>query len=898
MKKGIFLKLAGCLPLLVTPLFSLSCNNSKSEQNNKDNKDGEKSPLLASPQQNIIKHKLNNIASKLILDYKDKSSIYVEDAKAEVSQLDYSLELDYELIINSIKRDLQNSTIEIEYYLNHKKENIKSNLYTALITGFKSKTVIQNPNLSTTNQQPLHKTVEDLNNIAKSISFDYEGKNTILAKDAINNKSNLKYYLDSQYLVKKLWLTLNGETSIKVHFQISEKNGSITSSFQEFIINGFKLENNIPIVNSNYDFSGKTYYSKDVYSDLFKSEHIFNREDFKNNSIHDVWQKSPLYKVKLNNFLWTLKNYNGQGINFLTSSGPSESRKYYEELEDVGVFGEYGDSDREKVQYFNPYFSSEYITKQKYLSNFNSNESSSASLHNLTEDIVKDNPFGFLPSNLSQYLYMLKIEDIEKLLKVDFIASLKMNFDDKAGTGEILVVKKDNSKVLIKIDASNQKSLKKDADFYDYIYQRTISIGTNYLKWNKHPYTHSSTIENSGMWGTAWILDRIENKELEKEEQYEFLAATNIHVLTYNDIFDKSKYFYDTEIHNENNEMSKNWNGGLASFYPSNDIIKTFQKSNNPHITYQTLTRRKKDYLAGWNIWRANAANGEQALGMASKKATFSNIKDRYTDVFWYTPRFKSSGLYFIRQIHEKYLNKFDNSRIGSTDNGGMDLVIFKLRLDKSQIAFAFPQLHSILNTSKEKDWYIGVGQNQKFSPYQTQFIAGYPYQEYTSTFNFKGQKSQGGTIVTRNRFLSEDPWIQSLWVKYNEQENKDWNKLNDNWKKYEKKFRDDHLHGMKKEIIVQSSYLNTYTNNEHVLHGGSSGSMAIDSRFNLIGINFLQTSSNEVDNYGKSKYVTNGVALFNSHIEHEDFSGSIRDEIIEKLKSENIKTIKLNPQH
>ncbi|MDC8920822.1 hypothetical protein PR068_00515 [Metamycoplasma hyosynoviae] len=271
MKKGIFLKLAGCLPLLVTPLFSLSCNNSKSEQNNKDNKDGEKSPLLASPQQNIIKHKLNNIASKLILDYKDKSSIYVEDAKAEVSQLDYSLELDYELIINSIKRDLQNSTIEIEYYLNHKKENIKSNLYTALITGFKSKTVIQNPNLSTTNQQPLHKTVEDLNNIAKSISFDYEGKNTILAKDAINNKSNLKYYLDSQYLVKKLWLTLNGETSIKVHFQISEKNGSITSSFQEFIINGFKLENNIPIVNSNYDFSGKTYYSKDVYSDLFKS---------------------------------------------------------------------------------------------------------------------------------------------------------------------------------------------------------------------------------------------------------------------------------------------------------------------------------------------------------------------------------------------------------------------------------------------------------------------------------------------------------------------------------------------------------------------------------------------------------------------------------------------------
>nr|WP_307923891.1 hypothetical protein [Mycoplasmopsis bovis] len=33
------------------------------------------------------------------------------------------------------------------------------------------------------------------------------------------------------------------------------------------------------------------------------------------------------------------------------------------------------------------------------------------------------------------------------------------------------------------------------------------------------------------------------------------------------------------------------------------------------------------------------------------------------------------------------------------------------------------------------------------------------------------------------------DPNINSLWVKYNEEQNKDWNSINNNWKKYTKSF-------------------------------------------------------------------------------------------------------------
>ncbi len=66
-----------------------------------------------------------------------------------------------------------------------------------------------------------------------------------------------------------------------------------------------------------------------------------------------------------------------------------------------------------------------------------------------------------------------------------------------------------------------------------------------------------------------------------------------------------------------------------------------------------------------------------------------------------------------------------------------------------------------------------------------------------------------------QNRVIA-DPNINSLWVKYNEEQNKDWNSINNNWKKYTKSFINkpnahfDGEHGMPLTTINQHS--NMYT--------------------------------------------------------------------------------------
>lgn len=87
----------------------------------------------------------------------------------------------------------------------------------------------------------------------------------------------------------------------------------------------------------------------------------------------------------------------------------------------------------------------------------------------------------------------------------------------------------------------------------------------------------------------------------------------------------------------------------------------------------------------------------------------------------------------------------------------------------------------------------------------------------------------------------------------------------------------------------MQLSMLQNLTDKQGHLTGGSSGSMCVDSKFNLVGINYLETSSSDNQYYG------NTIALFNSQTPFENFEGSIRKEILNKLKKENLKTIKLN---
>ncbi len=758
-----------------------------------------------------------------------------------------------------------------------------------------------------------HKQTEEeiLNELAKKVTADVENKSNKLASSI--TESDLKFTnIPTEHEIINIKLT-KYSFSIEVTFSLKNKKNNKISQETKIVINGFKWENN---PNPNGKFDGSQYYEKSKHPDLFRSEHLFTHEELAKNSILELQMQTPLYKVKFNNFKWILRNYQTNGMDFLNRPADFQmSSKFFEELQDVGIFGDEGTTDEEKLRFFNPQLSSEFITQQKYLEKFENSESSSYingnEIFEKINKIILENKFGFLPSNLSQLFYWMKLDEIAKIFNITDLNNIQANFNDKEGKIDFLLTDSSNQKYIFKFDKNNLSNLKKDDDFYDYIYQRSFNVQAYLWKWVHEGFDPDWHIHQEFPGATAWLVDRIVDEEKEKKDTYTFLAATNIHVLNWVENYDKSKYFSNDELFLEydaskiKNILSAGWNGGLATHslgndpknYADNDTIFHHWLPGGKRSYNRLVRKDEKNYAAYLHYKKSNDGNSVDATGKPTERLGYTNIAKTYNDIFWYTPRFKSSGIQFEQVDYEKmYFNNFDAStRIGSTNNGGMDLVLFKIEINKNMIQKLFPELHKILGTPKEKDWYVGVGNDEKFSAYQTQFLAGFPYDYDDDEFKFKGQKSVGGTILTKNRKLSVDPYVQALWVKYNEQENKDWNSLNDKWKDYVKPFRDDHLHGMKKEILVQSSILRTYVPDHYdLLTGGASGSMAIDSKFNLIGITFLESKSSEQEG-GKAKYVSNGIGLFNSHTQYDNFSGNIREDILNKLKKENLKTVKLN---
>ncbi|WAM06705.1 hypothetical protein ONA23_00245 [Mycoplasmopsis cynos] len=76
----------------------------------------------------------------------------------------------------------------------------------------------------------------------------------------------------------------------------------------------------------------------------------------------------------------------------------------------------------------------------------------------------------------------------------------------------------------------------------------------------------------------------------------------------------------------------------------------------------------------------------------------------------------------------------------------------------------------------------------------------------------------KGGYIESTNRVIDNDKNgknnFNSLWVRYNEAENKDWNKLNNKWMDYTEPFKRKSEQWNGKNILQQLSTL--YLNNEN----------------------------------------------------------------------------------
>lgn len=99
----------------------------------------------------------------------------------------------------------------------------------------------------------------------------------------------------------------------------------------------------------------------------------------------------------------------------------------------------------------------------------------------------------------------------------------------------------------------------------------------------------------------------------------------------------------------------------------------------------------------------------------------------------------------------------------------------------------------------------------------------------------------------------------------------------------------------MLKKVLNQHSNLYTKVNSENKLDAlgyGSSGSMAIDSSFNLIGINYSYSTDSESNTF------SNAISLMEGQSTYLDgFNGNIREDFKKKLQKDGLYTVKINPK-
>ncbi|WP_347938272.1 lipoprotein [Mycoplasma feriruminatoris] len=639
--------------------------------------------------------------------------------------------------------------------------------------------------------------------------------------------------------------------------------------------------NDIPSNRSKLVYDSNKIYDIDKNPEYFTDAHLFNSDFLLKNSAYTISRSTNKFFTGSHNMNVFLKTgYYNNPVDFRNGYDQNTDNEFWKHSKNIGWYGDLGKTDEEKVAFYNDQLSVDGMVKQSYLNNFEQKENSSSKTLNFDfNNFILKNPFGYLPSNLSQLFYYMDFDSISKLFKIENVKDIKANFDDEKGEFEILITDKNNQNYYQKIDQTNTSSLKKNLDFYQYIHDRSFSLLVGVNRWWEDPFDlRSGKMIQDFKGGTMWVLDRVVNKELEDKGYWELLLATNIHVFSLAETFDKSIYF----SKNSTNAKASKWKAGFYDFQ---------NQWNSKKAEFMT-TRLNQDKLTSNNVTE-----------ISGFQPTFK-AEEQYLQAAYYTPRYNVSG-FKTETPHagQVYIENFDEStRFGSTKNGGADFVILRLKIDKNKLKNILPELDKVIGTDKERDWHIGLGKNELFTPLKTQFYAGYPflkrYADYNGTYQplyeFKGNKSIGGIISTQNRYVKEGNF-QSLWTKYNEAENKDWNSHHKNWEKYTQPFIKDQ-HGMIKTVLTQHSSLFTRIekNEDHnALDGGSSGSMAIDSSFNLIGINYLLTKDE------KHNTSTNAISLMQGQSTYENgFDGNIRTDFVKKLRKDNLITVKLNPKN
>ena len=705
--------------------------------------------------------------------------------------------------------------------------------------------------------------------------------------------------------VQHLQVVATNETQLTVNFVLQPKafvnaqgQIAIQSGRFTFTISGFS-ESEAP----------EGFLDPMLYPELFSDAHAFDLKTLlAAPTTNAILQATNLYKYSLHNFKWFLKHYvnadGRSGIDFINNPfDRSMTEDFYQMLEHIGVYGDYKfNNDQELMQYTPQLFIDKYLLMQKYLPK-------PAALLNLKptvptptitkrlNTVVQNNVFGFLPSNLAQLLYYMDRPSIARLFGLDTVADVSANFDDQIGTIDIFI--NDEQSRLHSFHFSYQilTNLKRTTDFKKFLFDRTFWIQGRFWEYAPRGLAGRNGYQfvEKTLAGTAWVLDRLPNPTLAAQNQYEFLVGTNMHVANISPYFEKNHVI-------SNANYNQYWNGGFVNRANDGsstllDQITTHQVNQRQYDELNKASNRIARFQFGYHANRdyeqieANYGSGVEARSWTD---SVSLTSENYLDMIWYTPRFQSANVRAEKAGESEYLFGTGNydpySRSGTLHNAGIDFVVMKIILTREQISKMFPTLIPFLNTPNEREWYVGLGTDRLINPSDTFFSGGFPLG------GWKTIQTNGGRIKTKNREVSRDT-TQSYWTAYNAQENDYVNQFNFRKEAYRQPQRPDMAHGMRLEHIMQDSILHIHTVNGQYQNGGASGSMVIDSRFNVIGIIYnkvLPPDGNAND--PEAPALTNSISLFRHHSQFPNWTGSVKQDVINKLRQTQLKSVKLNP--
>ncbi|WP_038103662.1 MAG2960 family serine endopeptidase lipoprotein, partial [Ureaplasma diversum] len=491
----------------------------------------------------------------------------------------------------------------------------------------------------------------------------------------------------------------------------------------------------------------------------------------------------------------------------------------------------------------------------------------------LIHELIKINPYGYLPTAFAQFINTIKKEEYYKFINITNdkktiinnskdklneieIVEILYRMTDRHGELEFIIKIKDlktNQFVHLSEEFNTtNSSLKRNEDYWKFIYDRSISINFLSTKDGKEAHINS---------GTGWIVDRIKDDSIDPD-YVKVLVATNLHVLSFSN-FTKTK---------KEDERTR---------WFSKEEYEQYLKKNKYQLVSDTYLDKERYKYVLWSTaaYKPDISNFYSSLAgvsSASLAKVYNLNQDNWLDRTWFIPSIQANGVITNDNLATYIKTK---NGIKTLANGTMDLIIVPMLLKKEDIKKRLPAYYDVLDTKNEADWYIGLGNNKPYLPQLQTFRAGYPgdhrFSSNALTF-FMGSKAYGGLVQGFDREITSGTIIDYLGVK----------KINN--KDGVADLNNTYLHKM---FNVGSRLISSEEIGQ--LGAGSSGSLVIDARFNPIGIHFASLLSKSYGTENNTQIANLFVAQSPDLIGDVNLGVALRN----KLKKDRIYTYKINPK-